>query len=135
MTQKIILEVSIYTDGDWNYDKRIIQDYTSKYFRNLLYEYTLFDDDYSSRFKRVFAYNGNVNPVKNLLCQICDSIEGRESDVKYVKEFFNHIIEELPKLSLQHAIYDSMDSNTEIDVTVRIIEDDSKEIDRIIYKE
>ncbi|MBO5435301.1 hypothetical protein J6A31_05750 [bacterium] len=132
MAQKLVLEMSIYTDGDWSYQKDIIRNYTSKYFDNYLYEYTEFIFDYESRFRRVFDFNGDFKPVENLIRQICDSIKGR--DTEYIKEFFDRVIEVLPQTTIDRPLIDEMDSNTEINIIVKIIETDAKEIDRIIYK-
>ena len=133
--KKLVIELRMYTDGDWGYDKRIFKDYTSKYFESDLYEYTEIDDDsYTTKIRRVFDYDGDCKPVENLIKQICNSVDGRESWVESVIEFFDRALEELPKLKVGRPYCDFMDSNTEMDLTIAIVETDARPIEKIIYK-
>ena len=133
---KIILELSMYSDGDWGYDESIFENHTSKYFDNNLYEYTKFEWS-TTKARRTFDIDktDGYAAIHNILKSICSSLHGRQSDIKYVNEFFDRAIERLPNVSVENGYYDSMESNTEIDLTIRIIESDAKEIKEIIYKE
>lgn len=135
MPKKLVIELRMYTDGDWGYDKSIFEGYTSKYFENGLYEYTEIDEDYTTKIRRVFDYDESYEPIKNLIKKLCDSLHGRENWVESVIEFFDRALEELPTLRIGYPYCDFMDSNTEMDLTIAIIESDAKPIDKIIYKE
>lgn len=136
MSKKIVIELSMYSDGDWGYDESIFENHTSRYFDNDLYEYTYFEWC-TTKIKRSFdlGETDGYNAIRSILNAICSSLHGRQSDVKYVTEFFDRAIERLPNVSVENGYYDSMESNTEIDLTIRIIESDAKEIKEIIYKE
>lgn len=136
MSKKIVIELSMYSDGDWGYDESIFENHTSKYFDNGLYEYTEFEWS-TTKVRRTFDIDktDGYAAIHNILKSICSSLYGRQSDIKYVTEFFNCAIEQLPNVSVGNSYYDNMDSNTEIDLTIYVVENDAKEVKEIIYKE
>ncbi len=132
MSKKLILELSMYTDGDWGYDTSIFQNHTSRYFDNDLYEYTYLDD-HTTKIRRVYGENENgFAAMINLLQHICDTIHGRKSDTIIVKAFLMGSIICLDK---NETFCDDYDGNTEIDIDVKLVENDSKPIKQIIYEE
>lgn len=128
MSEKVILEMSVYTDGDWGFNESLFSAYKSKYFENEVYEYT-FIEDYSLKIRRTFEdVKDGFNKIANLLTDFKDSIYGR--NVNTIKAFFNRQIK-FAKSNLE--FYDEIDDDTEIDLHVYIIENDCRPIKEIIY--
>lgn len=131
MSEKVILEMSVYTDGDWGFNESLFSAYKSKYFENEVYEYT-FIEDYSLKIRRTFEdVKDGFNKIANLLTDFKDSIRCRDEYTKnQLNSFFCNQIEfARSNLEFQSEI----DSNTEIDLHVYIIENGCRPIKEIIY--
>lgn len=135
-TQKIILEISAYTDGDWGYDINSFGEQGSKYFDNDLFEYTFHKpDDYSFKIKRSFEVEkGGKEAVKNILEAFCNSLYGRDWDVEYITEFIQNAISAMSKLAVGDEYYDDIDSNTEMELSIKIVENDAKMVKEVIFE-
>lgn len=130
MPKKLVFEMSIYTDGDWHYDDSIFVGYTSKYFDNELFEYTLNPDDYTLKVRRTFEdVDKGFNRIVDILTKFKASI-GSSRDVDTIREFF---AKQIASAENRIPFWDDMDSNTEITLEVKIVENNSKPIKRIIY--
>lgn len=132
MSKKLVLELSIYDDGDWGFDESIFANYTSKYFDTDLYEYTYFED-YTTKVRRVYEEDENgLDAICAILKHICKTLHGRESYTESVAEFFEDAIAHLKH---HKTFYNDMDGNTEIELSVSQVDNDSKRIKQIIYEE
>ena len=132
MSKKVILEMSIYTDGDWKFDKSIFENYVSKYFDNDLYEYT-YIYDYGCKIRRTFEdINSGFTQIASILEELTNSISSKDDFTENkIKAFFHNQI----KMANSKLEFESdIDGNTEIEVEVSIIDSDSKPIKNIIYE-
>ena len=131
MSEKVILEMSVYTDGDWGFNESLFSTYKSKYFENEVYEYT-YVDNHTIKIRRTFeGVKDGFNKIANLLTDFKDSIRCRDEYTKnQLNSFFCNQIEfARSNLEFQSEI----DSNTEIDLHVYIIENGCRPIKEIIY--
>ena len=131
MSKKVILEMSIYTDGDWKFDKSIFENYVSKYFDNDLYEYT-YIYDYSCKIRRTFEdIDTGFTQIESILEELTNSISSKDDFTENnIKAFFNNQIKMAnSKLEFEADI----DGNTEINIRTIIIDNDSKPIKNITY--
>lgn len=132
MSEKVILEMSVYTDGDWGFNESLFAAYKSKYFENEVYEYTYIIDGYAVKIRRTFeGVKNGFNEITNLLTDFKDSIRCRDEYIKnQLNSFFCNQIEfARSNLEFQSEI----DSNTEIDIQVQIVKNDYRPIKKITY--
>ena len=131
MSEKVILEMSVYTDGDWGFDESLFSAYKSKYFENEVYEYT-FIEDYSLKIRRTFEdVKDGFNKIVNLLTDFKDSIRCRD---KYTKNQLNSFFCNQIEFARSNLEFQSeIDSNTEIDIQVQIVNNDYRPIKEITY--
>lgn len=135
MSKKVVLELYMYTDGDWRYDASMFEDYTSEYFDNDLYEYT-FIEDYTTKIRRTFNLDEEDwgKEIIGIFDSICDSLHGRQSAIECVSEFFHEVISHFPRIDTDHWFHDWYESNTEIEVKIMMVENEARKIKEIIYE-
>lgn len=131
MSEKVILEMSVYTDGDWGFNESLFSTYKSKYFENEVYEYT-YVDGHTIKIRRTFEdVKDGFNKIANLLTDFKDSIRCRD---KYTKNQLNSFFCNQIEFARSNLEFQSeIDSNTEIDIQVQIVKNDYRPIKEIIY--
>lgn len=139
LAKKIVLELRMYSDGDWGYDRSVFDHYTSKYFENDLYEYTVVDD-YTTKIRRVFEYNHTgLNELCGMLEKIRNSTYGRCSDEpnQFIDDALCALYGSKKKIDRNTKMNysDLYDSNTELEIDVYSIATEARPIKKIIYED
>lgn len=132
MSEKVVLELSVYTDGDWSFNRELFRNYISKYVDIDLFEYTIMSD-YTLKIQRVYeGVDNGFKQVSNLIRQFNDSVKGRDYDVKFVKESFSRWLEKIDNCEEMEGY---IDGNSEIGIQVTVVNSDSKRIKKIILED
>jgi len=137
LAKKIVVELRMYSDGDWGYDESMFDNYTSKYFENDLYEYTVVDD-YTTKIRRVFDYSHTgLNELCEMLAKIRNSTYGRCSDEpnQFIDDALCVLYAGKKKIDRNTKVSysDYYDSNTELEISVYSIATEARPIKKIIY--
>ncbi len=135
MSEKLLFGLSIFSNGKWEFDNSIFENYTSKYFDNDLYEYTYFCG-FRLEIRRVYEeYENGFEIISNILEKLSNSIvptSNKHDDVKRATEFFNYAIS---RLKNHREVVCGTGKGPIIQLTVYHICNDSKRIKQITYEE
>lgn len=131
MSRKLILEMSVYTDGDWDFNRDLFANYTSKYFENEVYEYTYLED-HTCKIRRTFEDTENgYKEIISILTKFKESLRCRD---KYTADMLNEFFDaQIEAAKSYPEFHDDIDSNTEISIRVYSIDNDSHRIKTITF--
>lgn len=138
MSEKIILELNMYTDGDWRFDLDFCKNHQSRYFDQKLYEYTIDEGEYyTAKIRRVFeptAVKEIVSFVEHVKAGVYSSNKDNRDSLA---NFFNDILSDINSVQGTIGIGSGHIGNGNWEGTnynISSIETDAQEIERIIYK-
>lgn len=126
-----VVEFSIYTDGDFYFNSKFLQNHVSRYFDQEFYEYTKIDD-YSYSARRVFNLSEDAVKFLNTIKDNC----GRHGEKNYVvDEAVIPLIDDVLQDYWEHGHgYDYYDGNQTIEISITDVETDIKKIKSIQYE-
>ena len=132
MKKLTVVEFSIYTDGDFYFNSKFLQNHVSRYFDQEFYEYTKIGD-YSYSARRVFDLWEDAVKFLNTIKDNC----GRQGEKNYVvDEVIIPLLDDVLRDYFEHGHgYDCRDGNQTIEISIIDVETDVKKIKRIEYLE
>lgn len=129
-TKKYVVELDIYTNGDYRIDFEDLKDHKSRYFEQNLYEYTIIDpDNYKCKARRVFDDPDDAVSFFDITDRISEPLDYFVTDI--LIERINLCIEEFWRFGHSN---DFIDGNATINMAIYTVETGAKKIKTIIYE-
>lgn len=150
-----VVDFDIYTDGDIGFNSDLLKNHTSRYFDSKFFEYTEINkDDYSYKFRRVFAVN-EFNDAVTFLTALKNSLYGDGITIETIRRLIQEAITGLKRVILGEstkAIFPDwpypdettvwrldfnyqLDGNVELDFRGYFTGERPRKIKKIIYKD
>lgn len=130
MTKKYVVELDIYTDGDYHINFEDLKGHNSRYFEQDLYEYTIIDSDsHKCKVRRVFDDLDEAVSFFDITDRISKPLDYFITDILMVR--INQCIEEFWRFGRSS---DSIDGNVTINMDIYTVETGAKKIKNIIFE-